>query len=571
MSLDPITLEVLQTRFAEIVATMEHLLFHSGYSTILRESYDGSCVLTDPAGHPFQAGLPIHLTPYHLTVQGILKQYPLDTMREGDCFIANDPYLTGVYHPSDIALITPVFYHDRMIGFSASIAHKSDIGGMVPGSASGSAREIFHEGTLIPGVRYWGPDGVVAEVERMLLRNSRQPETVLGDLHAQLGCTRVGAEKLRALCDEYGVDAVVEASQRLQELCEARVRRGLAAWPDGEHEAETSFEPDGAVTFEPVRFHVRVRKRGDSIEFDYTGSSPQTRGSSNIRPQSEMTAALLSLITMLDPAIPINYGTLKPIRTVSREGLVVEAKYPAAVSSYFASMALLYSACLQALAPFNPGRAVGSSGFGTSGPVVGYKQARLGKPAVAYELMSPSLGGTPAHDGTVGINPMAQFTPFTPIEILENEFPVRIESFEQIVDSAGPGHRRGGTGYRKRYRVLVDATLNYRKAPTGQPRGVFGGKSPAPWRCTIRPGTDGEQVLRAAGAYDLQAGDVFDFQTQGGAGYGDPFTREPALVLEDVLNGYVSLEAAKRDYGVAIDPATMMVDEELTRALRGGP
>ena len=170
MPIDPITLEVLQTRFEEIVATMEHLLFHSGYSTILRESYDGSAVLTDTEGHPFQSGLGIHLTPYHLTIQGILRQYPLSTMREGDVFIANDPYLTGVYHPSDIAAITPVFYGSgrepsalrRLIAFSASIAHKSDVGGMVPGSASGSAREIFHEGILIPGVRYWGPEGVVS-------------------------------------------------------------------------------------------------------------------------------------------------------------------------------------------------------------------------------------------------------------------------------------------------------------------------------------------------------------------------------------------------------------------------
>lgn len=154
MPLDPITLEVLSTRFAEIVATMEHRLFHSGYSTILRESYDGSCVLADTEGHPFQSGLGIHLTPYHLTIQGILKRYPLETMREGDVFMANDPYLTGVYHPSDIAIVTPVFYEGTLIAFGASIAHKSDIGGTVPGSASGSAREIFHEGILIPGVRY---------------------------------------------------------------------------------------------------------------------------------------------------------------------------------------------------------------------------------------------------------------------------------------------------------------------------------------------------------------------------------------------------------------------------------
>ncbi|MSQ28119.1 MAG: hydantoinase B/oxoprolinase family protein [Dehalococcoidia bacterium] len=568
-TVDPITLEVLNNRLREIVATMEHLLFHGGYSTILRESKDGSCVITDRNGCAVYAGSQLHLTPYHFTLRTIIEQYPPETMREGDSYIANDPYLAGVFHASDVAIVTPIFYRGTHVGFAASIAHKSDIGGMVPGSASGASRELYHEGFIIPCIKYATADGPIEDVVRLLMRNSRQPDALRGDLQSQVGCTRVGAEKIKGLCDEYGLDTMLTAFQELQDVTEARVRQGLRDWPDGEYSAETEFEADGTVFKAPVRFSVRIRKEADGITFDLTGSSPQVASPQNIRPQSQLAAAALSTITSMDPSIPLNYGALRPIKIVSKSGLVTEAEFPAPVGSYFASTAMLYSACLMALSNFNPARAVATSGFGTAGPVLGYKQARSGKPAVSYELMSPSLGGTPIHDGTLAVNPMHQYTPYTPVEILETEYPVRLERVETIIDSAGPGRYRGGLGYRKRYRVLSDCTLNFRRMQPAQPQGIFGGGSPLRLTCTLNPETEGEETLARSAAFELKAGSSFQFQSQGGSGYGDPLTRDPAKVLDDVLDGYVSIAGAERDYGVVIDPAAMAVDERATARRRG--
>jgi len=209
MALDPITLEVINNRLREIVSTMERLLFHSGYSTILRESHDGSACLADrDGGVVMGSGLPIHLFPYFYIIRAILKEYPPDEMRDGDSYIITDPYLGGNLHVPDLGVVTPIFAGGELLGFAASIAHKPDVGGLVPGSSSANAREIYHDGLLLPPVRYWTRDGVVKEVDAILRRNSRMPDVVAGDVRAQVGCTKVGATKLQELCREYGTDSI---------------------------------------------------------------------------------------------------------------------------------------------------------------------------------------------------------------------------------------------------------------------------------------------------------------------------------------------------------------------------
>jgi N-methylhydantoinase B len=569
VALDPITLEVLSNRLQEIVATMEHLLFHSGYSTILRESYDGSAGITDHEGHPvIGSGMPGHLPPYHITVEGVLAQYPIAAMRDGDSFVMNDPYWGGTAHSPDLAIVTPVFWGGRVIAFCVSIAHKPDIGGMVPGSAAAGAREVYHEGLLLPGVRYWTAEGIVPEIDAIIRRNSRQPEVISGDLRAQVGCTRTGATKLGELCDEYGGETMLGVLQTLQDLSELRMRRGLAAWPDGEAEGEVQLAPDGVVTDVEVRFHVRVVKQGDGITLDFSGCSPSFKGPQNLRPQSAEAAAMLAMVSYVDPTIPVNYGCRRAIELVFPEGSVVNPRFPTPVGSYFASTVMLYSAILKALARFNPERAVASMGFGTSGPGLGYRRGRAGKPLVQYEILVPSMGASSATDGAFVVTPMGHITPNTPVEILETEFPVRVERFEPRIDSAGPGYNRGGLGYRKRYRTLTDAVLNFRRMRAQGVWGVFGGGAPGEPLCSVNPETEAEESLRFPVTRDLPEGETVEYQGQGGGGYGDPFTREPERVLEDVLNGYVSPDRAAADYGVAIDPSRGTVDAAATARLR---
>jgi len=568
--LDAITLEVIKNRFRELGSTMEHLLFHSGYSTILRESRDGSAGICDRDGYAVEAaGTPIHLYPYYLGVRAVLESYPIEQMSDGDSFILTDPYLGGSLHVPDLTIVTPVFVDQEVIAFSVSIAHKPDLGGLVPGSSGAGAREIFHEGLLVPPVRYWTRDGVVKEIEAIIKRNCRIPEVIAGDIRAQVGCTTVGARRVRELCSEYGTETIKTAFSELLRLAEERVRRGLSQWPDGEAEAEGWVDDDGVDRDKALRLHVKVIKKVDEITFDYSQMNEQVKGPINLRPQTSYVAAVLSLLTYLDPTIPINDGIRRPIKFINPEGKITNPRWPAPVNSYYGLTHVLYSTIGRALSRFNPKRAVASAGLGLGAMAVGHQENRLGKKAVQYELYVTSQGGSSEHDGSFGVT-MLNGTPNTPVEIIETEFPVRVCRHEFVPDSAGPGRFRGGPGNCKEYEVLGDAVLTLRLGHQFNHAGwgVLGGKAPSTVRATLIPREQGERPLRPLETVHLVAGDRFRVEMPGGGGYGDPLSRDPARVLNDVLDGIVSIDAAERDYGVVIEQASMTVDAAQTARIR---
>lgn len=569
MELDPISLEVINHRLRETVATMEHLLFHSGYSTILRESFDGSAGLCDREGHVVMAsGAPYHLFPYSYSVRGVLRTHPIEEMEDGDSFILTDPYWGGNLHVPDLVIVTPIFVEGEVIGFCVSIAHKTDLGGLVPGSSGAGAREIFHDGLLLPGLRYWTKDGVVKDVELLVKRNSRSPETVAGDIRAQVGCTRVGAQRVRELCAQYGKETMLFVFSELQRRAELRVRRGLAEWPDGEAEAESWTDHDGVDLDRPIRLHVRVIKGGDEITVDYSGMDEQARGPTNLRQPHAETAALLALLACLDPTIPINDGARRPISFINPEGRITNARWPAPLNSYFGLTTVVYSTVMKALAQFNPRRAVGTVGFGIGAIAVGYRQGA--RQSIQYEILITALGATPEHDGTFPAMAMSHVTPNTPVEILETEYPVRVLRHEWIPDTAGAGRFRGGPGTRKEYQLLSDALFTLRMGHQFKYSGwgVQGGKNPPTARAFVNRGTERERSLGPLETLALRPGDTICVELPGGGGYGDPRTRPPELVLEDVLNGYVSVEAAREVYRVALDAEQMSIDWEATERLR---
>ena len=311
MTLDPITTEVIISRIRETTAAMAHALFHSGYSPILRESQDGTAGLTDAQGRVIMVGggLQYHSLLYTRAVASVCERYPAAEMRDGDSFISNDPYKAGNSHVPDIVVITPIFHGGKIIAFGASVAHKADVGGLVPGSSGAAAREIFHDGVLIPPVRYWSKDGVNREVEAILRNNSRIPDVVIGDLRGQVGSTRLGAERLAALCDEYGADTLQAAMASLLERTAARVRGELARWPDGAHEAEALLDHDGADRSKPVRIKVTARKRGERLTLDFTGTDAQAKGPVNTPGPTAQAVSLLAVIAASDPTIPMNSGS----------------------------------------------------------------------------------------------------------------------------------------------------------------------------------------------------------------------------------------------------------------------
>jgi N-methylhydantoinase B len=551
--LDGITLEIIGQRINEIVSTMEVLLFHSGYSTILRESNDGSAAFLDRDGRVvIAAGMPVHLTAYYYSARGVLERHPWETMRPGDSYVINDPYAGGMQHVPDMAVITPVFSDGRPLGFCATIAHKPDVGGIVPGSSGAASREIYHEGLLIPGIKYWTADGPVEDAVAIVMRNSRVPEIIAGDIRAQLGATRKGTERVLELVDAYGYDRIVEAMQRLQDISFERMGDEFAAWPDGEGEGESYFDSDGVDLSHPVRIHVRAIKRGRSLTIDFSGSDPQAPGPINLRPQGSETASLLAILGYLDPTIAVNGGTQRAVTFVNPPGKITNATFPAPVNSYFATLHQVLATTQRALLGLSPARASAPDGFGAGAITIGYLGTSTGKRPVQYEIMNPSLGASKAADGAFCIMPVVHVSTSAPLEILETEFPVRLVHIDFKADSGGAGELRGGVGCIREYEVVDDVSFTLRAGGFASDAwGVAGGEAGAKGKCILdrRDGSAPESVP-ALYTTRLAKGARIRMELAGGAGYGNPKDRDPQSVLADVRNGFVSREAAERVYGV---------------------
>ena len=556
MSLDPITAEVILSRLRETISAMAHSLFHSGYSPILRESQDGTAGLTDSGGRVIMVGggLQYHSLLYSQAVAGILKFYPAAEMRDGDSYISNDPYKVGNSHVPDMVVATPSFYDGKIVGFGVSVAHKADVGGLVPGSSGAASREIFHDGILLPPVRFATKDGISREGEAILRNNSRVPDVVLGDLRGQVGATRLGATKLQELLGEYGAGTVLETIAELLSRTTERVRREIAAWPDGTFEAEGFLDHDGNDRSKPVRIHVTATKNGDRLILDYGGTDGQAAGPVNTPWATARAVSMQAVLAASDPTIPMNSGAFDAIEFVVPPGRIVSPQFPATVNHYFPTSHLVYNCVLAALGQFNPDRAVAPSGLGTGAIAVGFKSGRSGKPTVQYELMITSLGGTRDHDGASIVLPMNHFAPGTPIEIVETEYPVSVRRYEIWQDSAGAGRWRGGHGFVREYEFLTDCTLTVRSANHKHAAwGLFGGGSPTASKTTIQP-PDGEpfdtDVLETR---SVKAGSRLAMYQSGGGGYGDPKERPKELVQADVENGYVSRQVAEEIYGVVVE------------------
>ena len=556
MSLDPITTEVVLSRLREITASMAHALFHSGYSPILRESQDGTAGLTDRDGRVIMVGggLQYHSLLYSQAVAGVLERYPAADMSEGDSFVSNDPYKAGNSHVPDMVVATPAFHDGRVVAFGVSVAHKADVGGLVPGSSGAAAREIFHDGILLPPVLFATAEGVHPEVEAILRNNSRIPDVVLGDLRGQVGATRLGATRFQALLHEYGADTLLGAIEELLTRTTARVRSEVASWPDGEFEAEGFLDHDGADRSRPVRVHVRAIKAGERLTLDFSGSDPQAPGPVNTTRVTARAVSMQAVLAASDPSIPMNAGAFEAVEFKMPPGLVLSPQFPATVNHYFPTSHLVYNCVLAAIGRFNPHRAVAPSGLGTGAIAVGYKEGRSGRPTVQYEILITSLGGTRDHDGASIVMPVNHFAPGTPVEILETEYPVAVRRYEIWPDSAGAGRWRGGTGFVREYEFLTDCMLTVRSANHRQASwGLNGGGGPPTSRTTIQnPGEEPSEV-DILETRSLQAGARLAIFRSGGGGYGNPGERPAELVRQDVEDGYVSRQHAREAYGLADD------------------
>jgi N-methylhydantoinase B len=560
--LDPVTFGVILNRLSGIVREMQDAIFRTGYSTIVRESQDASCMLLDTNGDVVgeHVILPLHVTSLPEAVRGV-RRYFGDDVAPGDAFITNHPYEGGVAHSMDMAVIAPVYYAGALVAFCGSIAHKSDLGGVVPGTSYGSARELFQEGIQYPPLRFVHGGEIVRDIEAILRANSRTPELVLGDLRGQVGVARLGERRLGELAARYGIDTLLDAFAHKLDVTERRFRAGIAAWPDGVHEAESHVDHDGVSPDRRVRYHVRIEKRGDRISFDFTGCDDQAPGPLNIRPPLVRGCIYQSLIAMIDPALPNDGGLARVVETRFRRGSAVDPYFPAACSAYTPSTNAVIEALIDALGAFDPTRRCARTG-GQGGMSIAGRRPD-GSTFVQYELVGSAYGGIVGMDGQSGQSTYSNaFT--APIEIIESEFPTRVRRFELIEDCGGPGEFRGGLSQRRVYEILTgDAQVSLRGGLHKWPAaGKDGGLPGRLGSFTINPGTPEAVALpNRVGAVPVRDGDVVALEKAGGGGLGDPRRRPFAKVLDDVLDGYVSRASAVAHYGA--DPSRL--DAELAR------
>ena len=550
-TVDAVELEIIRASLDGIVQEMQNSLFRTGFSTIIRESQDASCAMMNPQGDVIaqHVVLPLHIGAFPACCAAVIRAY--DDIEEGDAFLINHPYDGGSPHAPDMAVITPVFFKGELIGFTGSIAHKSDIGGPVPGSCSGQAKETFNEGLHLPAVRYQRKFVENREIDRIIAANSRTPELVLGDIRGQLGSSRLGEQRMIELVGKFSRDTAVACFARLIELAEARMRAAISEWKDGRYEAERFVDDDGVEAGKPVRIHVVVEKKGNNISFDFSGSADQTKGPANIRPPTVRAAIGYVLVSLIDPNTFINSGVLRAYDIVAREGSVLNPRFPAPVNTYNPTVHALVEALYGALSGLLPDMAR-ADGCGSRSIILGGRSTYTGKGYVQYEILGGGGGARAKKDGQSGTSVNQSNAKIAPIEIIESEFPTRILRFELIPDSGGAGQYRGGLGIRREYLNLEDARFSIRSTKhVIAPEGAGGGGKGRTGDIIVNPDTDAAKQLPTRYAdYPLKGGDRFRLITPGGGGYGQSLARDPDLVIRDLNEGYVTLEGALRDYGV---------------------
>ncbi len=553
VTVDPVTVEVLRNKVASLVEEMHYHFYRSGYSTIIRESRDFSCViLTAEGGLVTAPPMFFHAPVYKHLVGRIVEIYGADALADGDMFVCNHPYEGGLPHVSDMAFVAPIRVDGRLIGFSGSIAHKADIGGTNPGSTSADATEMYQEGLLIPPIRISAGGAYKDEIERVILTNSRQPGLVQGDMRAQMAATRMGVDRIEDLCRRFDAGTVADAFAEILSGAAAALARAVADLPDGTASAEGFMDSDGVARDRPIRFAVAVTVEGSRITFDFGGADRQARGPVNLRPSMVEACCFYALIGCLGPDLQFNDGMREAVRFVYAPDTITNASPPAPVSSYQMANLKLVDVILEALSQFKPDRAAANAASSGALMIQWTGGGRPGQADLQYEIIGSAYGAGAGNDGASAVATHLSNLHITPIEIIEAEFPCRVRRFDLMADSGGAGEYRGGLGLRREYELLQDAVVvrRYDRARF-PPRGLDGGKDGRASRFVIRLGGEREEETPPSGRFTLAAGDRFLLETAAGGGYGDPAMRDPSAIARDIAEGYVSRDRARRDYGAA--------------------
>lgn len=551
MSLDPITVEVLRNKLDGIANEMELTLLKSSFSPIVKEGLDASASLFTPDGTTISqaCSIPIHLATLIPAVAAIIAEYPTDRMQDGDTFILNDPYCGGTHLP-DIAIVMPVIHQGRVIALSAAMTHHQDVGGMSPGSVPTNATEIFQEGIRIPPLMLRRAGEFDPQLVRMLKQNVRVPEMFMGDLNAQIAACTVGVRRMKELAQNHGHNQLTAIFAELIRRSEAMTRDALRKLPQGTFRYEDWLDNDGVELDKPVKIAVAATVRDGTIELDFHGSSPQTRGPFNCVRSGVQAASFFAVRALTDPSIPTNGGCFRPVSLKLPERSVVNASEPAPVNARTATIKRITGAVIGALAQAMPERAPAASAGELLVLAFGGRKAG-NKPFVVGELIAGGSGASRGKDGVDVVETDATNCMNLPAEAMEMEAPIRIHRIALRADSGGAGATRGGLGVVREYEILADdISFSHRgERHVYAAPGLAGGGPGAKAVSVIRRADGSEEIILSKRETRLNTGDRLVLETAGGGGYGDPRQRDAGRLAEDVANGKVSPEAAKTVYG----------------------
>ena len=574
--LNPITLEVVQLSFVNIVREMRAILISTSYSPVLYEAHDFACGLLDAKGQliGISHDIPSHLFPLVVQSEVVLKKFGSD-IYPGDVFIMNDPY-TGGTHLNDVAVLYPFFFDGKFSAIIVVRAHFTDVGGATPGSISGKSTEIYQEGIRIPPVKICEKGKMDKNLTEVLFNNMRLAREREGDFLSMLDTCRAAEVRLRELWAKYGMETVERCIDAILDRSERYMRQVISQAPDGVWYYEYYLESSGPST-EPVPLRGKMEIRGDTMTFDFTGTAPQVRGPTNTGPAGAPTATFIAIKSLLDPLSPINSGSLRPLKLINPEGTFINARLPAACAGWSEARRAFVWLVIGLISQAIPEVATSAMRTGGNHTYIGGMDPVKKKNFVFYEYY---MGGWSASRGIDGSHCVASFDTadmrgFREAEPLEIGQGIRVLSEEMRMDSEGAGYHRGGLGMIRRVENLAEGALLSVLGDNAiiPPFGVSGGYSAACCEWTVI--RKGERIMPSdvpgkVGGFPLEYGDILEVKSMGGGGYGDPLTREVELVKQDVLDEYISQERARRVYGVVMvnNEVDLAKTEELREQLR---
>ena len=553
--IDPITLSVLAGRMEQIADEMDATLFRAAFNPIIAEAHDASHgVYHAVSGDTLvqgKSGLPIFVGVMSFAVKAVIEKAAEDgDLQDGDIYIFNDAHIGGT-HLSDMRLVRPYYHAGKLFCYLASVGHWHDVGGAVPGNYNPAATDVFQEAFNLPPVKLARAGKVNQDIIDILMRNTRLPQSAMGDLNGQLGALDLGVKRMDELLNEYGGVTITAALEALGHRAEALMRSELTELPDGRWEAEDYLDNDG-INDAPLKIRIALEIKDDTMLLDFTGSAPQCAGPVNIALPTAVATAYVA-IKHIFPALPANAGVMRPIEVVVPEDSLLAAKFPAPTGGYTETILRMIDVVFSAFAQAAPERMVANA-YGTINALSIAGKRKNGQPWVMFSFYGGGHGGSIETDGLNHGNAPISTATIPPMEILEAAYPVMFRTWALRPDSAGAGAHRGGLGAIYEIEVLEEngaEAFLFGERGCFAPKGIAGGGDAAlnVFQYEQDDGWHSPPLTSKMRGITLKAGQAVRLQTPGGGGYGRADDRSHEAIARDVARGLMSDVEADAVYG----------------------